>query len=96
MKKQGYIYIITNKIDGVLYIGVTSNLIERVGQHKEDLVEGFTKKYCLHMLVYYDVFEDILSAIIKEKQMKKWKRQWKIELIEIINPNWKDLYDDLL
>jgi len=91
-----YVYIMASKKNGTLYIGVTNNLIKRVYEHKNDLVEGFTKKYCVHNLVYYEQTEDIKSAIQREKNLKKWKRQWRIELIEKMNPNWNDLYYDLL
>ena len=79
-----------------MYIGVTSNLVKRVYEHKNKLVEGFTKKYNVHILVSYEAIEDINSAIKREKQLKKWKRQWKIELIEKNNPNWRDLYYDII
>ncbi|MBW2554506.1 MAG: GIY-YIG nuclease family protein, partial [Deltaproteobacteria bacterium] len=82
--------------NGTLYIGVTANLIKRVYEHKNHLVDGFTKKYNVHNLVYYETTEDISSAIKREKQIKKWKRKWKIELIENKNPNWRDLYFDLI
>ena len=81
--------------NGTLYIGVTNNLIKRVYEHKNDLVEGFTKKYQVHNLVYYEIFDSVYEAISREKQMKKWKRQWKINLIEKINPLWQDLYNEL-
>jgi putative endonuclease len=91
-----YVYILANKKDGVLYIGVTGDLIKRVYEHKNNLVEGFTQKYHVHQLVHFDETPDIESAITREKQMKKWRRQWKIELIEQSNPEWKDLYQDLV
>ena len=94
--KQYYIYIITNKPNGTLYIGVTNNIARRIYEHKHGLVEGFSKKYHLHILVYYEIFNDVKEAIIREKQMKKWKRDWKIRLIEEFNPEWKDLYDEFL
>ena len=90
------VYILASKRNGTLYIGVTANLIKRVYEHKNHLVDGFTKKYNVHNLVYYETTEDISSAIRREKQIKKWKRKWKIELIEKKNPNWRDLYFDLL
>ena len=89
-----YVYIMASKKNGTLYIGVTNDLIKRVYSHKNDLVEGFTKKYGIHQLVYYEQTEDVKSAIQREKQLKKWNRNWKIELIEKMNPNWKDLYDE--
>ena len=90
------VYILASKRNGTLYIGVTANLIKRVYEHKNHLVDGFTKKYNIHNLVYYETTEDISSAIRREKQIKKWKRKWKIELIEKKNPNWRDLYFDLI
>lgn len=94
--KQYYVYILASKKNGTLYIGVTSNLLRRVYEHKNNLIDGFTKKYHVHQLVYYEGTEAVDVAITREKQMKKWKRQWKIKLIEKFNPNWKDLYYDLL
>ena len=78
-----------------MYIGVTSDLKKRIYEHKQNLVEGFTKKYGVHMLVYYEITDNIESAIKREKQLKEWKRKWKLELIEKSNPEWQDLYDDL-
>ncbi len=94
--KTAYIYILTNKNNNVFYIGVTSNLKKRIWEHKNKVVEGFSKKYNLNKLVYYEVGEDILSAIEREKQLKNWHRKWKINLIKTQNPNFKDLYDDIL
>ena len=94
--KHYYIYILASKQYGSLYIGVTSNLIKRVHEHKNDLVEGFTKRLNVHNLVYYETSEDVNSAIAREKQLKRWRRKWKIELIERQNPEWEDLYSDLL
>ena len=85
-----------SKRNGTLYIGVTSNLIKRIYDHKNNLIEGFTKKYNIHNLVYYEITEDVNSAITREKQLKIWKRNWKIELIEKNNPEWKDLYFELI
>ena len=85
----------SNHKNGTLYIGVTSNLPARVFEHKSELIEGFTKKYHLHNLVYYEVYEDVRSAITREKQLKKWKRDWKIKLIEKVNPQWRNLYPDI-
>ncbi len=93
---QYYIYILASKKRGVLYIGVTNNLIKRIYEHKNDLVKGFTNKYHVHKLVYYETTEDVNSAITREKQLKKWKREWKIKLIEQNNPGWKDLYFELV
>ena len=90
------VYIMTNKKYGTLYVGVASNLIKRVWEHKNNFVEGFTKHYKLHKLVYYETTENIESAILREKQLKAWKRQWKIELVDKFNPDWKDLYQTFL
>ena len=91
-----YIYIMANKTNSTIYIGVTSDLIKRVWQHKNKLVDGFTKHYNLNKLVYYEETTDVNSAIAREKQLKGWNRAKKNKLIESINPNWKDLYDDIL
>jgi putative endonuclease len=96
MKKHNYyVYIISNKQNGILYTGVTSNLKRRIKQHKDKLIEGFSKKYSLDKLVYYVHFENIETAISYEKKLKKWKRKWKLELIEKHNPLWIDLYLEL-
>lgn len=89
------VYILASKRNGTLYTGVTSNLPKRVYEHKSGVVEGFTKKYHVHLLVWYECTEDINSAITREKQIKAWKRKWKLELIEKENPKWKDLCDEL-
>ncbi len=94
-QKIYYVYILASKRNGTLYIGVTSGLRKRVWEHKNNLVEGFTKKYKVHILVYYESTNDVKSVIAREKQLKNWKRKWKIELIEKTNPEWRDLYDDL-
>ena len=91
-----YIYIISNKRNGTLYIGMTPNLIKRVWQHKNKVVKSFTQKYNLTMLVYYEQQADAWHAKQREKRLKEWKRQWKIELIESMNPEWKDLYENIL
>jgi putative endonuclease len=93
MLKQGYIYILANEPFGTIYVGVTSNLVKRIYEHKEKLVEGFTKKYGLSILVYYEVFEDIVNAITREKQLKKTGRKRKLELITNFNKKWEDLYN---
>ena len=93
---QYYVYILASRKDGTLYIGVTGDLIKRVWEHKNDLVDGFSKKYKIHNLVWYEITNDIESAIMKEKQLKKWNRKWKIKLIEENNINWKDLYDEVI
>jgi len=94
--KNYYVYILASKKNGTLYVGVTSNLIKRVYEHKENLADGFTKKYNVHSLVYYEVFNNINEAILREKRIKEWRREWKTQLIEKKNPDWKDLYNELL
>ena len=96
MNQQYYIYIITNQYNTVLYTGVTNDLIRRVYEHKEKLIAGFTKKYNVNKLVYYEIFTDINSAITREKQIKAGSRQKKIDLVNSINRQWCDLYDGLL
>ena len=86
----------TNNKRGTLYVGVTSNLVQRVYQHKQKCIDGFTTRYNLNMLVYYELHNEIYEAISREKQIKKWNRSWKIELIENHNPEWNDLYDLIL
>ncbi|PHS58168.1 MAG: GIY-YIG nuclease [Sulfurimonas sp.] len=86
----------TNKINGTLYVGVTSDIVKRIYEHKNSLTDGFTAKYNLKQLVYYEIYEDIKEAIKREKQLKSWKRAWKIELIESFNKSWNDLYESLL
>ena len=90
------VYILASKKEGTLYIGVTSDLLKRIYEHKNNVVEGFTKEYAVHTLVYYEVHESMEEAIKKEKKLKKWNRQWKIDLLEKNNPEWKDLYLDIL
>ena len=92
---QPAVYILASKLDGTLYIGVTSDLIQRVYQHKYHAT-GFVKKYSVTRLVFYEIHEDMYSAITREKQLKNWKRAWKTTLIEQSNPNWRDLYSELL
>ncbi len=93
--KSPAIYILSNRPNGVLYIGVTSNLPNRIWQHRRGYLDGFSKQYRTHLLVYYEQFDDMHSAIAREKQLKHWKRTWKIELIERENPDWLDLYSSL-
>ena len=92
----GYVYIVTNHKHGTLYIGVTSNLVQRVYQHRESLADGFSKQYGVKMLVWFEQHDTMESAIAREKAMKKWHRQWKINLIEAQNPEWRDLWDDII
>ncbi|MDR3089266.1 MAG: GIY-YIG nuclease family protein [Desulfobulbaceae bacterium] len=87
--------LLASKRNGTLYTGVTNNLIRRVWEHKNNLIDGFTKKYAIHRLVYFEQHEDMLSAITREKQIKKWNRAWKLVLIEKENPDWRDLWDDI-
>lgn len=94
--KNYYVYILASKKNGTLYIGITSDLIKRIWQHKNDFVDGFSKKYRVHRLVYYEQCIDSISAIRREKSLKSWNREWKISLIEKKNPNWIDLYSELL
>lgn len=93
MQKQYYIYIMTNKFNTVLYIGVTSDLKKRVYEHREKLVEGFAKRYSINKLVYYEIFDSSYGAIVREKQIKGGSRQKKMNLIRSLNPGWEDLYD---
>ena len=96
MEKSYYVYILASKRDGTLYIGVTSNLVKRAWQHREGLVDGFTKTYNVKRLVWFEAHEDVTAAITREKQIKKWNRAWKIDLIQEHNPQWRDLYEDLV
>ena len=93
--KQPCVYMLASRRNGTLYVGVTSNLVGRVWQHMNDVVDGFTRKHGVHRLVWYEVHETMESAISREKTMKKWHRQWKVELIEESNPDWLDLYRSL-
>ena len=92
MKKQPAVYILASKQNGTLYIGVTSELAKRAWTHKNNVIEGFTKRYSVHRLVYYEMHPDMTSAIVREKQLKKWNRAWKLREIEESNPDWDDLY----
>ena len=95
MAKSLYVYILASKKNGTLYIGVTNDLKRRVFEHKNGLIDGFTKKYRVNRLVYFEKIDDPYLAILREKRLKKWNRAWKIQLIEEKNPDWKDLYDAL-
>jgi len=95
-EKMYCVYILASRRNGTLYVGVTSDPVKRIWEHKNDVVDGFAKKYEIHLLVYYELTPDVNSAIKREKQLKKWRRQWKLELIEKMNPNWNDLYQSLL
>jgi putative endonuclease len=96
VNKQPAVYILASKRNGTLYIGVTSNLVKRIWEHKNNLVEGFTEQYNVHNLVWYELHDNMASAILREKMLKEWKRKWKLELIEGGNPNWNDLYDAII
>jgi putative endonuclease len=96
VNKQPAVYILASKRNGTLYIGVTSDLVKRVWEHNDNVVEGFTKRYGVHQLVWYELHENMDSAIMREKQLKEWKRQWKLELIEDTNPNGLDLYPTII
>ena len=95
MMRKPCVYILASRRNGTLYIGATSNLVERIWQHKNDLVEGFTKRYGVHVLVWYEVHETMGGAVARERALKEWKRVWKLRLIEEGNPRWEDLYDSL-
>ena len=94
--KQPCVYILASKRNGTLYVGVTSDLVKRSWEHRTNAVEGFTKRYDVHVLVYYEVHEDMISAISRERQMKKWQRAWKLRLIEERNPEWRDLSQEII
>jgi putative endonuclease len=94
--KESYVYILASQRNGTLYIGLTSDLIKRIWEHKNKFVPGFTEKYNVTMLVYYEIFNDITLAAAREKRLKEWKRQWKIDLIEKMNPYWRDLYQKIV
>ena len=96
MKRQPCVYLLASKPNGTLYTGVTSNLLKRVWEHKNNVVDGFTRKYAVHSLVWYEIHDSMDSAIQKEKTIKNWKRAWKIKVIVEMNPQWNDLYPDLL
>ena len=96
MNKQPAVYILASKRNGTLYIGVTSDLVKRIWEHRNNMVEGFTRRYDVHRLVWYELHESMDSAIKREKRLKEWKRKWKLELIESVNPNWEDLYHTIV
>jgi putative endonuclease len=96
VSQQPAVYILSSKRNGTLYVGVTSDLVKRVWEHKNNLVEGFTKRYGVHHLVWYELHESMDSAIKREKRLKDWKRKWKVQLIEGKNPNWEDLYPKVI
>ncbi|MDO5693369.1 MAG: GIY-YIG nuclease family protein [Pseudomonadota bacterium] len=94
--KQPAVYLLASRYRGTLYVGVTSDLVQRVWQHRQGLVEGFTQRYGVHALVWFELHATMLDAITREKHIKEWKRAWKVRLIEAANPRWLDLYDTLL
>lgn len=93
--RQPAVYILASHVQGTLYVGVTSDLVKRIWEHRSDLVEGFTKRYQVHRLVHFEQFLSMLEAIEREKELKKWQRAWKVELIEGSNPDWRDLWLDI-
>ncbi|MBA3880814.1 MAG: endonuclease [Sphingobium sp.] len=95
MERQGYVYIMASKRNGTLYTGVTSNLLKRVSEHREGVIDGFTKRYGCKMLVWFEVHDRIDEAIRREKQIKEWRRSWKLRLIESNNPDWNELFESL-
>ena len=95
IERSYWVYILASRIGGTLYIGVTNNLVRRVYEHRNGLADGFTKKYQVHRLVYFEQYSDIEAAITREKRLKRWNRAWKIQLIEELNPNWGDLYPQI-
>ncbi len=95
MEKSFYVYILASERNGTLYLGVSSDLVKRIWEHREGLFEGFTKKYGIKHLVWFEVHAEAMSAITREKQLKKWNRDWKINMIQQENPDWRDLYEDI-
>ena len=93
--RKGYVYILTNQPNGILYIGVTSDLVRRIYEHKQKILPGFTQQYGLDRLVYVEVYDSIIEAIHREKCMKNWKRAWKVRRILETNPDWRDLYEEM-
>jgi putative endonuclease len=91
-----FLYIVASQRKGTLYVGVTGNLAARVGEHRDHLLEGFTKRYGVHRLIWFEEFSDIHDAIAREKRIKKWRRAWKVELVEKMNPDWIDLFERIL
>ena len=96
MNKKPAVYILANRRNGTIYVGVTSDLVKWIGEHKNNMVEGFTKRYHVHQLVWYELHESMESAIMREKRLKDWKRAWKLQLIESKNPDWLDLYNTIV
>ena len=96
MSKQACTYILASQRNGTLYVGVTSDLIKRVWEHRTSVVPGFSRQYNVYNLVWYELHESMVCAIAREKALKKWNRKWKLKLIETFNPDWQDLYEDLV
>jgi putative endonuclease len=96
LAKAGYVYILSSERNGTLYVGVTSDLVKRAWEHREELADGFSKQHGVKRLVYFEVLDDMSNAIAREKAMKKWRRKWKIEAIETDNPTWRDLFDEIV
>jgi putative endonuclease len=94
--KGAFIYIMASKENGTLYVGTTSNLVKRVYEHKNKITKGFTSRYGVNRLVYYEIFDDMKRAIEREKQLKRWHRSWKLNLINTYNPKWNDLYNTII
>ena len=94
--KQPAVYLLASQRNGTLYVGVTSNLIQRIWQHRQDQAKGFSERYQVHRLVWFERHEEMAQAILREKQIKKWQRSWKLELIERVNPRWDDLWEQIL
>ena len=94
MQRNYFVYILASKRNGTLYVGITNDVIRRVDEHKRDMIAGFTKKYAVHTLVFYETFENPTDAIAYEKRLKRWRREWKVKLIEDRNPTWRDLFAD--
>ena len=95
MDKASYVYMLASARNGTLYLGVTSDLVNRIWEHREGVFEGFTKKYGIKHLVWFEVHTDVVAAITREKQLKKWHRDWKINMIQQWNPDWRDLYEEI-
>ena len=93
---NSFVYILASRRNGTIYIGATTNLIKRIYEHKNKCVDGFTRKYSVDKLVYYEIFDDIQQTLYREKRLKTWRRKWKLKLIEKQNPQWKDLYDEII
>ena len=96
MDRESYVYILAKKKDGTLYVGSTQEIIKRIFEHKNGFVPSFTRRYGIKLLVYYEIHQDIYAARLRERQLKKWNRAWKVRLIHSLNPEWLDLYDSLL